>query len=78
MSHLLLHPPPDHGPLEGPSTQAPVGGHEEQQPLRVPVTLAQFKDRLTARNIIASMAIEEDHPLKSMPQHILRKAHEQV
>lgn len=42
------------------------------------MTLAQFKDRLTARNIIASMAIEEDHPLESVPQHILRKAYEQV
>lgn len=42
------------------------------------MTLAQFEDRLTARDIVAAVAVEKDHPLETVPQHILRKAHQQV
>ncbi|MEN9777073.1 MAG: hypothetical protein RJB04_828, partial [Verrucomicrobiota bacterium] len=38
----------------------------------------QFEDRLTARDIVAAVAVEKDHPLETVPEHILRKTHQQV
>ena len=60
------------------AAQAPVGREEEKNVIALSMPLAQFKDRLPPRHIVAAVTIEEEDAPKAMLEEILRQPIEQV
>ena len=64
--------------LPGTGAEAPVGRHEEEEIGTSAVALANLKDRLLGRDVVAAVAIDEDDPSESVNEETLDEVVEKI
>ena len=62
----------------GHPSQTPISREQEQEITTSPMSLTHFEDRLLARNIISSVAIDKHQPLETVLNEVLHQTTKQV